>query len=249
MTNEPLSVDMKVLFDNPDKDDREMGWGISFLFNDQVLLDTAENGELLMTGLDHFGVDISGIRDVVISHDHWDHTGGLVTLLRAHPWSADVRVWLPPSSSSQLKSTAEATGAEVIYPKGPTEIQPGFRVTGELPGEWCNRPMTEQALIVEGDSTFAMFTACAHPGVERMLDYAIAIAGGRTPVFMGGGFHLDDRDDVEVRELIGQLQERGVKHVAPTHCTGLDAIALFQELYGDDCLSLGRFAVREILLD
>lgn len=241
-------VDLKVLFDNPDKDDRENGWGLSFLFNDRVLVDTAENGDLLMAGIRHFEVQIEDIRDVVITHDHWDHTGGLTTFLRKHPFVADVRVWLPPSSSPQLKTTVEASGAEVIYPDGPEQVAHGCYVTGELPGEWCKRPMPEQAFVVTGESEFAMFTACAHPGIEAMLDFAIEMTGGKTPVLLAGGFHIDDKTEQEVRALIEQFRQKEVRQVAPTHCTGLDAIAVFREEYGDNCLTLGRFAGRQVSL-
>lgn len=241
-------VDLKVLFDNPDKDDREKGWGLSFLFNDRVLVDTAENGERLMAGVRHFGVQVEDIRDVIITHDHWDHTGGLMTFLREHPFVADVRIWLPPSSSPQLKTTVESSGADVVYPDGPEQVAHGCFVTGELPGEWCKRPMPEQAFVVTGDSEFAMFTACAHPGVAAMLDFAIEMTGGKKPALLAGGFHIDDKTEHEVWQLVEHFRQRGVRQVAPTHCTGLDAIEVFREAYGADCLTLGCFATRQVLL-
>ncbi len=249
MTETIANLNLQVLFDNPDDSNREAGWGLSFLLNGSVLLDTAENGELLMAGMQHFNVDPVQIEHVVISHDHWDHTGGLSTFLKRHPSPADLTIWIPASSSSDLITLGESLGSEVRLCRETEQILPGFRVTGEMMGTWCGRPLAEQALLVEGANSFAMFTACAHPGVETMLEAAVRITGGKKPFVMAGGFHQKDEDPGAVAALCRWIEAQGVQWVAPTHCTGLDAISVFREVFGDHCLSLGRLAERSFQLE
>ncbi len=243
--SEPITnLKLQVLFDNPDSANREAGWGLSFLINGTVLIDTAENGQLLMEGIRHFDVDPGQIEHVVITHDHWDHTGGLSTLLKEHPVPSSLTIWMPAASSSDLSTMAESLGSEVNLCTGSETILPGIRVSGQIMGSWCGRPLYEQALIVEGERTFAMFTACAHPGVETMVEAAIRVTGGKQPFLMAGGFHQKDRDPDVIVKLCRWMEATGVQWVAPTHCTGLDAISVFREVFGDHCLSLGRLAER-----
>ncbi len=63
--------------------------GLAFLVETQgarVLLDTGQSGTVLLHNLDLLGVDLTCIDAVVVSHAHYDHTGGLPMLLeRLHP--------------------------------------------------------------------------------------------------------------------------------------------------------------------
>ena len=52
-----------------------------------------------------------------------------------------------------------------------------------------------------------------------------------------GGFHMAPYTVTQVERMAAVLKDKlGVQRVAPTHCTGDDAIAVFQRLYGDNCL-------------
>jgi 7,8-dihydropterin-6-yl-methyl-4-(beta-D-ribofuranosyl)aminobenzene 5'-phosphate synthase len=54
-----------------------------------------------------------------------------------------------------------------------------------------------------------------------------------------GGFHLDDKTEVEIATIIGDIRRLGVLKVASSHCTGERAIALFATEYGEDFLCIG----------
>ena len=58
-----------------------------------------------------------------------------------------------------------------------------------------------------------------------------------------GGFHLLHTSEEGVREVIRQLKELGVRKVAPSHCTGEKAVALFRESWGEDFIEAGCGAV------
>ncbi len=131
-------------------------WGFSALVEvdgKRFLFDTGGRPDTVLKNARELGVDLSGIEDVVLSHDHWDHTMGLVTLRRelmqANPKAlcrAHVargifleRVFPPgwgsgqPLTMAQIKTDYEAAGGTFIESAGPQEILPGAWLTGPVP--------------------------------------------------------------------------------------------------------------------
>ncbi|MCI0506925.1 MAG: hypothetical protein L0Z73_12560 [Gammaproteobacteria bacterium] len=61
-----------------------------------------------------------------------------------------------------------------------------------------------------------------------------------------GGFHLGARSDSDIRAIIQRLNTLGVEKVAPSHCTGDNAIRLFREAWENDFIEGGLGAVIEV---
>jgi glyoxylase-like metal-dependent hydrolase (beta-lactamase superfamily II) len=60
-------------------------WGFSALVEingKRVLFDTGGRPETVLNNARELGVDLSNVEDVILSHNHWDHVTGLVTLRR-----------------------------------------------------------------------------------------------------------------------------------------------------------------------
>src|SRR4051795_13762230 len=66
--------------------DRGMGeWGFSVLVEadgHRILFDTGMHPQTVLDNARELGVDLSNVTDVVLSHHHGDHTGGLLALRR-----------------------------------------------------------------------------------------------------------------------------------------------------------------------
>jgi hypothetical protein len=61
-------------------------WGFSALVQadgHQVLVNTGGAPETVLKNAERLGVDLSGVRDVILTHNHADHTSGLLMLRRA----------------------------------------------------------------------------------------------------------------------------------------------------------------------
>lgn len=59
-------------------------WGFSCLvegFEKTILFDTGAKSEILMGNIAKLGVDLKKVEVIVLSHNHWDHTGGLSEVL------------------------------------------------------------------------------------------------------------------------------------------------------------------------
>jgi 7,8-dihydropterin-6-yl-methyl-4-(beta-D-ribofuranosyl)aminobenzene 5'-phosphate synthase len=71
------------------------------------------------------------------------------------------------------------------------------------------------------------------------VEYACEVAGTDKVSAVIGGFHLKNDTEV-IRKTIDYLKGKGVKHIHPSHCTSLPALAafhrefnIFQVLTGD----------------
>ena len=61
-------------------------WGFSAVVDvdgHRILFDTGDRPETVLNNAKELHVDLTNITDVVLSHSHHDHTGGLMTLRRA----------------------------------------------------------------------------------------------------------------------------------------------------------------------
>jgi 7,8-dihydropterin-6-yl-methyl-4-(beta-D-ribofuranosyl)aminobenzene 5'-phosphate synthase len=101
-----------------------------------------------------------------------------------------------------------------------------------------SRSTPEQALVIQTGDGIVVITGCAHPGIVEMVTQARALAGGPVRLVLGG-FHLGDKSASQIRSIIADFRQLGVEQVAPAHCTGERAIAMFAALYGDSYIEAG----------
>jgi 7,8-dihydropterin-6-yl-methyl-4-(beta-D-ribofuranosyl)aminobenzene 5'-phosphate synthase len=204
-------------------------WGFACLVGDDLLFDTGGDGRRLLSNMERMGIDPTSIEMVILSHSHGDHTGGLGGLL-----STGVRptVYVPRSFPRRFKADVRALTA-LVEADGPVEIRPGIHTTGEV----GSRPV-EQALAVETASGLVVVTGCAHPGIVEMVRRAKESVGGEVALVLGG-FHLGSTRRRQVKRIIADFRDLGVRQVAPCHCTGDRAIRTFAEEYGDDFVKVG----------
>ena len=79
-------MELTVIYDNEVFDgtaDLRKEWGFSCLIDagvEKILFDTGGDGEILLHNMREMGIDPRSIDKVVISHEHWDHNGGLKEL-------------------------------------------------------------------------------------------------------------------------------------------------------------------------
>ncbi len=160
-------MEIKILFDK-EAVDRSLhaGWGVSFLINQEVLFDTGENGRWLLENMRNLKVDINKIMAVAVSHDHWDHTGGLWELLRN---KEGLKVYACPNFSARFKKRVERLKGKLIEAERITKIVEDIFVTGEIAGEYKRRYIAEQALIVRTKEGLTIVTGCSHPGIIKIV--------------------------------------------------------------------------------
>src|SRR6187431_3343633 len=68
-------------------DGRELGeWGFAALVEvdgHRILFDTGMHPDVVLKNAQSLKVDLSTVPEAILSHSHWDHVGGLLTLRQA----------------------------------------------------------------------------------------------------------------------------------------------------------------------
>jgi len=239
VTDSPLRI--TVVYNNvPHAPGLTTAWGFAAMIETstaKVLFDTGGDGPTLLDNLARLGIEPTAIDAIVLSHVHSDHTGGLDAFLAEQP---DVTIYLPESFPTAFRHAIERHGARVETVDGPRRLFANLYSTGEL-----SDGADEQALIVDTSSGLIVMTGCAHPGIVEIAEAARAYLKKDIQLLLGG-FHLGGRSTAENRATITALRSLKVRKVAPSHCTGDEAIALFRAAWGEDFVEGGCGAVIEV---
>ena len=189
-----ILMKITIIFDNTTIDTTlQTSWGFAALIevdDRKILFDTGDNGDILMSNMKKLHVDPADIDEVFISHNHYDHIGGLSSFL-SH--NNDVTLYVPPS----VRGIHNVK--ELIRVDEPLELHENIYSTGELAN-------IEQSLIVRTDKGLAVIVGCSHPGIELILETAKQFG---EPYALIGGFH-----GFKKYKLLEPLTI-----VCPTHCT------------------------------
>jgi len=186
---------LTIVYDNEvEKEDLRAGWGFSALIEGEntasILFDTGADNPTLLHNMRKLGIPVENIGIIIISHPHYDHTGGLSGILEVNK---DAEIYVPASFRGTIP------GRKVITVTSPLQISEQVFSTGELKG-------IEQSLALKTDKGILVLVGCSHPGVGNIIDAASRF--GRVYGIVGGfhGFHDFDRLS-------------GLSLICPCHCT------------------------------
>ncbi len=116
------------------------------LGSDSILFDTGAS-DLVVNNAKTLGIHLEDTKGITLSHGHYDHTGGLLGVLKEI--NKPVSVWVHPAAFGEKGAvwgegirdiglpfslkTLEENGARFELSKEPRQLFPGIWLTGEIP--------------------------------------------------------------------------------------------------------------------
>ncbi|MGM0770913.1 MAG: MBL fold metallo-hydrolase [Halobacteriota archaeon] len=189
-----------IVYDNEGEYPFRKGWGFScFIETDdrKILFDTGWDGCALRHNLSVLKIPIDEIDILVLSHQHWDHIGGLPVMLNSNN---HLDVYVPESFSEKLKN--EIRTYSTLH-----EITERCRICNNVysTGELGDDPK-EQSLMLRTENGIFVITGCAHPGLKAIV--GAATSKGKVCGILGG---LHGSTEYELLD--------GLNFIGAGHCT------------------------------
>ena len=239
---------ISVAVDNRDNPPFLAEFGLALLLDTnsgRFLFDTGA-GTALTANLKQLGIAAGSIRSVILSHGHYDHTGGLAGLHPDNIWCcreigsghyslhADQtvhRISIPDTARSVMEQT------RIHWVGTFQEFAPDLYLTGPIPrrsGEDCGGSFfhdescripdcvpEEQALLT---ASGILITGCCHAGIINTVRYCAEIHPEISVHTVIGGLHLRNADEERLKRTADFFRENGIRELFLMHCTGDAAV-------------------------
>lgn len=232
-------------------------WGFSALVEvdgHRILFDTGARPETVLNNARELKVDLSGVPDAILSHNHSDHTGGLKTLREHYPQSftvLHVGKGITYPRKPRTFSLNDYTGRVIEYDH-PAQIYPGVWLTGPVPRKYPERNWSgtgqvqtpdgwaednipeDMSLVFNTAQGLVLLSGCGHAGVVNTVEYAREKVRSAPLYAAIGGFHLYALDDAKLDWTAQKLKEFGLRNFLGAHCTGIEAVQRIKTIAGLD---------------
>jgi len=219
----------------------------------KILFDTGQTGAFCLNA-PRLGVDLAEVDAVVISHGHYDHTGGLKRFMEINKKATifgKQGIFLGKFNGSKAISMPLALsdfGGRFAALDRDTELFPGIHAMTSIPvaddrdthwkyffteREEQRQPDTfddELFLAITTGGKLSVLSSCSHRGITNIMRAAL----GRFPLpvdLVAGGFHLKDCQPERVSPVIAYLREISPSRLGINHCTGIEHYALFKQQF------------------
>ncbi|MFT3740860.1 MAG: MBL fold metallo-hydrolase [Breznakibacter sp.] len=227
--------------------------GLSFLLkidSIHILFDTGQSN-LFIDNATILGEDLQKITHVVISHGHYDHTGGLKAFMELN---AHARIWIHSKALDAKFSIATGQSRFIGIGTDLTGFMHRFSFV-DIPTEICDNvwllPRIEQYTSYETlnanllcgtaeapvpdpfDDELVMYirhphgvtlvSGCAHRGIVNAVEAVKAHSGQDTFKLIIGGTHLNGAPLHRIKATSAALKGTHIESFMPNHCTGIAA--------------------------
>jgi len=236
--------------------------GLSFWveYGDKRILFDTGRSDILIQNAKALGINLAEADAIILSHGHYDHTGGLAAVLDIttkaivylHPAAIEPkfsRDGLNVRSIGMSEAAKKAIqGHKVIWTETPTQVFQGTTVTGQIPrvnhfenvggafflDEDCQKPdevLDDQALFIESPRGLVIILGCGHAGVVNILHRIADLTKKKRFYAMLGGMHLLRASKERIERTETVFRDYDLQKIGPAHCTGSKAVEKFKSAF------------------
>lgn len=239
-------------------------WGFSALVetdSSRILFDVGGHPTTVRDNAAALDVDLGGITQLVLSHNHIDHTAGLPLLRQRYGGGTFLstayigpefflRDTIPVGMKAADSLNYISSGGKFVVVNRLTQIAPRIWLTGPIPRKYPEKNfprnrtiringvrkedvvVEDQSMVIETAKGLVLLTGCGHAGIVNTLEFVRQQFPGRPVTAVIGGMHLLDTPDEQLAWTAGKIKEAGVEYFLGAHCTGLNATYKIRELAG-----------------
>lgn len=229
----------------------------------KLLVDTGSS-EKTWQNADLLGVKLEEIDTVILSHGHYDHSGGIVTFREKNKTA---KIYLHKNAGKPYYHDERYIGIDpailemknVEFVEGTVDLDEEIRIFSEIKSRklWPsgNRALSvkvdgelqqdefdhEQCVVIHGEKNI-LISGCAHNGILNIMDRYRELYG-EAPDYVISGFHMMKKTDYNTDEI------ENVKNTAEElkrektvffsgHCTGEKAMILMKPILEEKLIAL-----------
>lgn len=256
---------INLIEDTPGKEGCLYEHGLSFYIETgkhKVLVDTGATDAFLKNA-EHLGIDIGRVDTVILSHGHYDHSGGLLAFAKKNPTA---KIYMQKSAGEEYFSVREDKNVYIGIDKDILQL-PGLHmiegnrkideelslfsgITGRRLWPKSNLRLKkkagvsfvqddfihEQCVVISAEDKMILLSGCAHNGILNIMDRYREVYG-TVPDVVISGFHMVQKiySDEDIKNIQNTAEE--LKQY-PTvffsgHCTGWEAFDVMKTIMGD----------------
>ena len=225
-----------------------------------LLWDTGGFLHVLEHNLRFLGINPAAIENVALSHGHFDHTAGLMDVVRLAP---SAKLWASENLTrprwGDVDAARLAGGGALLAGLPIHSIEPFARILPEVTAFTVphkerdetyitHRAMFEEtadgrkipdtfaddvSLLVEGERGYSLILSCAHAGLPNILKHVKKAFGVSKLDTVVGGTHLCGVSCEAYPRWMEALTQTPVRRWRVNHCTGFRAAAELAKHFDD----------------
>lgn len=239
--------------------------GLSFYIETKkhkLLVDCGQT-DAMIKNAEKLGIDLSRVDTVILSHGHYDHSGGILPFAGVN---TSAKIYMQRSAGGEYYSLRDEGEVYIGIDKrilelpglvqldGDYEIDEELYLFSEVRGiRFCPKGNLrlkrkegeglvqdefehEQCLVIKQDGKQILLSGCAHNGILNILDRYREIYGSE-PDMVFSGFHmmLKEYSTEDMEDIRSVARElAGYKTIFYSgHCTGQEACHVMKEIMGE----------------